>query len=46
MVETITGATGTLLASFLAVGGAAIVISAGTFGLRKGWAFFRAMIKA
>ena len=45
MLETITANTGTLAASFAAVGGAAIAISAGTFGLRKGWAYFRGLMK-
>jgi hypothetical protein len=45
MVEVITANTGTLAASFAAVGGAAIAISAATFGLRKGWAYFRGLMK-
>lgn len=45
MLATITGAVGTLGADLLAVGGAAIGVSAGVWGLKKGWAFFRGMVK-
>ena len=45
MLATITGAVGTLGADLLAVAGAAIGVSAGVFGIRKGWSLFRGMVK-
>lgn len=45
MVATITGAIGSLGADLLLVGAAGIGISAGVFGLRKGWGLLRSMIK-
>ena len=45
MVATITGAIGDLGADLLLVGAAGIGISAGVFGLRKGWGLLRSMIK-
>lgn len=44
MLEAIQSAVGTLGPDLLAVGGAAIAIGAGIFGLRKGWKFFRGLI--
>jgi hypothetical protein len=44
MLAAITGATGTLGADLLAVGGAAIAIGATVFGLKKGWGFFKKFI--
>lgn len=45
VLTTITGATTDLLPTLLSVGGAAIVIGAGILALRKGWGFFKSMIK-
>lgn len=43
MLAAITAATPTLGTDLLAVGGAAIAISAGVYGLKKGWAFFKGL---
>jgi hypothetical protein len=45
MVAEITSAIGTLGADLLTVGGLGIAISAGIFGLGKGWTVVRRFIK-
>lgn len=45
MVATITSAIGTMGADLLSVGALAIGVSAGVFGLVKGWGVLRRLIK-
>lgn len=45
MVDTITAAVATLGPQLLTVGGLGIGISAGVFGLVKGWGVLRRLIK-
>lgn len=45
MVAEITSAVGTLGADLLSVGGIGIAISAGVFGLVKGWSVLRRLVK-
>lgn len=45
MVAEITDAVGTLGADLLTVGGIGIAISAGVFGLTKGWGVLRRLVK-
>lgn len=45
MVATITSAIGTLGADLLAVGALGIGVSAGVFGLVKGWGVLRRLVK-
>lgn len=44
-LSTITSATTDFLPQMLAVGGVAIVVSAGILVLRRGWGFFRGVAK-
>ena len=45
MVSVITDAVGTLGADLLTVGGIGIGVSAGVFGLIKGWGVLRRLVK-
>jgi hypothetical protein len=45
MVAVITDAVGTLGADLLTVGGLGIAVSAGIFGLYKGWGVLRRLVK-
>lgn len=44
-LSTIQGATTEFLPQMLAVGGAAILVSAGILVLRRGWGFFRGVAR-